>query len=653
TSPHHQMSSESLQSLGQSISQHIDDRDDEWVLVDEMEGLCLKALPGQMIKIRDDQVENSAGGFVFAVSDVTRIRRFLILGVDGGSYYSSEKEMTLDNVNALKDIIHRGKADLILNEIKEISLAGRNPKQDPIMIALALCARYRVSDLSKKAESKTGQLYQEYLKAMHKDAMRLVNEVCRIPTHLFSFVKFCEMVSADEKVKTKEEIKKEKEARKEAGDADEKMEEDGEEKKKEEGKKSTGWGRLMRKVIEGWYTSRTPEQLAMHITKYAQREGWSHKDLFRLSHPIAPKGENQLVYEQIFHYAVKGDLNERKRRLPIDSDEAKAAKVKYTEEQMKREEESQALALIDKFLSLSKETPDEEVAKAVREIGLVREHIPTEKLNSVEVWEALVQKMPMTAMIRNLAKMQTIGLLKGANLAKVANQVKDKEALKKARVHPIQLLLAKTVYDQGRGDKGKLTWEPEKEISAALEAGFYAAFTNVPPTNKRFCLAFDVSGSMGCQIAGTCISARQASAAIGLNLLKVEKDVECVGFCDDLVKLPFNGDWTLEKVSRHMDTLRFGMTNCALPMEWAKKHKKDFDVFIVFTDNETYFGDVHPFEALKNYRESSGINARLVVCGMTATNFTIADPSDAGMMDVVGFDSAVPELIANFVQGHI
>lgn len=35
----------------------------------------------------------------------------------------------------------------------------------------------RVSDLSKKAESKTGQLYQEYLKVMHKDAMRLVNEV--------------------------------------------------------------------------------------------------------------------------------------------------------------------------------------------------------------------------------------------------------------------------------------------------------------------------------------------------------------------------------------------------------------------------------------------------------------------------------------------
>ncbi|KAF8371703.1 rop-1, partial [Pristionchus pacificus] len=645
------MSSDSLQSLGRSISQHIEERDDDWVLIDEMEGLCLKVLPGQMIKIRDDQVVNNAGGFVFAVSDVTRIRRFLILGVDGGSYYSSEKEMTLDNVNALKDIIHRGKADLILNEIKEISLAGRNPKQDPIMIALALCARYRVSDLSKKAESKTGQLYQEYLKVMHKDAMRLVNEVCRIPTHLFSFVKFCEMVSADVKVKTKEEIKKEKEARKETGDNEEKM--DIEIVNDEGGKKSTGWGRLMRKVIEGWYTSRTPEQLAMHLTKYGQRDGWSHKDLFRLCHPIAPKGDNQLVYEQIFHYAVKGNLNERKRRLPSDSDEAKAAKVKYIEEQMKNEEESKALVLIEKFLSLTKETPDEEVAKAIKEIGLVREHIPTEKLNSVEVWEALVQKMPMTAMIRNLAKMQTIGLLAGENVVKVANEVKDKEALKKARVHPIQLLLAKTVYDQGRGEKGKLTWEPEKEISAALEAAFYAAFTNVPPTEKRFCLAFDVSGSMGCQIAGTCISARQASAAIGLNLLKVEKDVECVGFCHELVKLPYKGDWTLEKVSNHMDSLRFGSTDCALPMEWARQEKKKFDVFIVFTDNETYFGEVHPFKALQDYRESSGINARLIVCGMTATNFTIADPTDAGMMDVIGFDSAVPELIANFIQGHI
>jgi 60 kDa SS-A/Ro ribonucleoprotein len=36
---------------------------------------------------------------------------------------------------------------------------------------------------------------------------------------------------------------------------------------------------------------------------------------------------------------------------------------------------------------------------------------------------------------------------------------------------------------------------------------------------------------------------------------------------------------------------------------------------------------------------------------MTSTGFSIADPADAGMMDVVGFDSATPELISDFARG--
>ena len=36
------------------------------------------------------QVPNSAGGFAWAVDDWTRLRRFLVLGSEGGSYYASE-----------------------------------------------------------------------------------------------------------------------------------------------------------------------------------------------------------------------------------------------------------------------------------------------------------------------------------------------------------------------------------------------------------------------------------------------------------------------------------------------------------------------------------------------------------------------------------
>ena len=48
-----------------------------------------------------DQVPNSAGGFAWAVDDWTRLRRFLILGSEGGSYYAREPELTRGNAVAV------------------------------------------------------------------------------------------------------------------------------------------------------------------------------------------------------------------------------------------------------------------------------------------------------------------------------------------------------------------------------------------------------------------------------------------------------------------------------------------------------------------------------------------------------------------------
>jgi 60 kDa SS-A/Ro ribonucleoprotein len=36
--------------------------------------------------------------------------------------------------------------------------------------------------------------------------------------------------------------------------------------------------------------------------------------------------------------------------------------------------------------------------------------------------------------------------------------------------------------------------------------------------------------------------------------------------------------------------------------------------------------------------------------GMTSTGFSIADPNDAGMLDVVGFDAATPAVIGDFAR---
>ena len=99
-----------------------------------------------------------------------------------------------------------------------------------------------------------------------------------------------------------------------------------------------------------------------------------------------------------------------------------------------------------------------------------------------------------------------------------------------------------------------------------------------------------------------------------------------------------------------MQALNFGGTDCSLPMLDALDRRLPVDVFVVLTDSETWAGDIHPVQAIRRYRERMGIAAKLIVVGMISSGFSIADPNDGGMMDVVGFDAAVPQLMSDFAR---
>ena len=93
-----------------------------------------------------------------------------------------------------------------------------------------------------------------------------------------------------------------------------------------------------------------------------------------------------------------------------------------------------------------------------------------------------------------------------------------------------------------------------------------------------------------------------------------------------------------------------GGTDRALPMIWAARNKRNVSAFITYTNSETWAGNIHPVQALRQYRAEFVGNAKAVVVGMTANDFTLADPNDRGMLDVVGFDTTVPAVIADFVR---
>lgn len=531
------------------------------------------ANPPQSKPLNERQVPNSAGGYSFAVDDWKRLDRFLILGSEGGSYYASERKLTVENIEAVKRCVQSDGLRTV-KRIVEISDAGRAPKNDPALLALAY-ASVKGNDTTRAA------------------ALDALADVARIGTHLFHWIGFRKALGG-------------------------------------------GNGRGLRRAVEKWYTAKTPDRLAEQVTKYQQRDGWSHRDLMRLRH-IAFSGP----YQSIAKWVVKGELSDG---LP---------------------------ALIEGHVRLQAEKKPLTAAALIRQYGLVRESVPTELLTEAVVWEALLEKMPMTAMIRNLGNMSKVGLLKPLSEAAkfVSARLMDHEALKKARVHPVQLLIAAKTYGAGHGLRGSGEWTPVAKVVDALDWAFYAAFDNVVPTGKNFYLGMDISGSMWSgDVAGIPeFTPAIASGAMAMVTVKSEENCYASGFtCTSSGR--YGGQWdsgktamtpvALSKNQRLDDVLqvmhglsaRMGGTDCGLPMLDAIEKKLTVDTFVVYTDSETYAGRIHPTKALEMYRQKTGIPAKLVVCGMVANNFTIADPNDAGMLDVVGFDTATPQIISEFAK---
>jgi len=502
------------------------------------------------------QVPNSAGGYAYPVDDWVRLDRFLILGSEGGSYYAGERALTRKNAEALLRCIKQDGLKAVAR-IREISHSGRAPRNDSAIFALAMAA--------KLGEEPT-----------RKAAFAAVPDVARTSTHLFQFAEAVQAFG--------------------------------------------GWGRATTRAVAGWYEREKVGELAYQAVKYRQREGWTHADLLRLSHPKAPSAAHKELYAWIVDGVVPAD--------------------------------GEALRQIEGFEHLQKATAAVEAARLITEYKLPWETVPTELRSSPEVWAALLEEMPLTAMIRNLATMTRVGLVVPMSEAtrKVVGELKDRERIRRARVHPMAILAALKTYEQGHGERGKHTWTPVQQVVDALNEAFYLAFDNVEATGKRWLLGVDVSGSMSMgAVAGVAgMTPRVAAAAMTLVTAATEPQHVVMAFQGSFVPLGISPRERLDDVVRKTNGLPFGRTDCAQPMLYATERKLKVDVFVVYTDSETWYGQIHPVQALQQYRQKIGIPAKLIVQAFVANPFSIADPNDAGMLDVVGFDTAVPTLIRDF-----
>lgn len=576
-----------------------------------------------------EQVENAAGGYAFQLGSLEQLKRWLVLGSEGGTYYASQRESIRTNVKAL-ELALREHGTAAVDVIVDVSVAGRAAKQDPVIFALATASAWPDKDVQRSA-------------------LWRLSDVCRTATQLFMFLEFLKDM------------------------------------------RGPGLGLAPKKAVAAWYERRDdvcpkcgrpgrfeetidlPDQpprrtdvlrcsvcthvvskrdlsgvndLAYQMVKYRERGGWTHARAIQLSHPVPPTD----MHESLYRWALGRD--------PL----VVPPMVEAYQRALLAEKPADTVRLIERSA-----------------FPIPQEAIRKEHSADPDVWRALLdsKSVPMGALVRNLGRLTSYGALRPLDdrTARVAQRLTNSKALKGARVHPIAMLSALLTYRSGRGHR--LSWTPVQQISDALDRGFYEAFDAVEPSGKRILLAVDVSGSMA---AHKCVgieglTARMGAAAMALVTAATEPLHHIVAFSANQIVTdhygrpnpdyydPYNPDvWRIEPldisprqrladVMETMGRVPAGGTDCALPMLYAQRRGLSVDCFVVLTDNESWAGAIHPTQALREYRRSTGIDAKLVAVGMTATAYSVADPADPGQLDCVGFDTRAPELISAFARG--
>ncbi len=420
--------------------------------------------------------------------------------------------------------------------------------------------------------------------ATKKYALSKLSDVARIGTHLFHFVNYI-------------------------GRGDSKL---------------RGWGRQLRTAVANWYLEKKGNALELQLTKYQSRDGWSHRDVIKLAHPKPDMPQSIAL------------------GWAVDS-----AKILASIPPAKLAEVTPLIAAYEEVKSTSNE---KRLIKLITDYRLPMELIPTEK-RSVAVYEAVLHNLNIEALIRQLPTLTKAGIFaNSAEALKYAeNMIKNPELLKKGRIHPIKVLAAYKTYSSGHSLKGDGSWTPQPKLTNALNDAFYLSFEAVEPTGKRFMLGVDVSGSMwwseSAVLGNPSLHAADVAAAMALATAKRESNYYIAGFDHDFTDLQISPNDTLERVFKRMQSISHGGTNASIPILFALRAKIPVDAFVTYTDNETWAGPA-PMASLEIYRQTMGIDAKLIAVATSATNYSIAD--GPGTLNLCGFDSAAPGIISDF-----
>ena len=206
-------------------------------------------------------------------------------------------------------------------------------------------------------------------------------------------------------------------------------------------------------------TTWRPSGLAYQAVKYQSRDGWSHRDLLRLAHPRRPR---------------------RRSTRPSTTGWSRAGTASA-----RRRTRTGVLATIWAFERAKRATRRRRTIAA----RLIRDVRPAARVRpdgvaatTPAVWEALLERMPLTAHDaqprHDDARSACSRRARATRSGLVDRRLERRRArCKRARVHPIAGAgRAEDLRAGPRRARASSTWKPVAQIIDALDAAFYATF---------------------------------------------------------------------------------------------------------------------------------------------------------------------------------
>ncbi len=273
-------------------------------------------------------------------------------------------------------------------------------------------------------------------------------------------------------------------------------------------------------------------------------------------------------------------------------------------------------------------------------------------------WTAIARNAPWQMTRMNLNTFQRHGVFADKEMVKlIAERLRDRDAIGKARVFPYQLM---TAYKAAAANKGI-----PREITEALQDAMEIATGNVPKIDGKVWIFPDISGSMQSPVTGyrrgatSTVRCIDVAALFAAAILRNNPTAEVIPFESKIVEVKLNPRDSIMTNAEKLASLPYGGTNCSAPLRELNRRKAAGDMVIYVSDNESWIDT--PFygrfggsstETMKHWNEYKNRNpeAKLVCIDIQPYDHTQAKER-RDILNIGGFSDQVFTLVSEFAHG--